>query len=93
MVSILKKRALEKLKNSVSPVFLITEPYIEITGDREFVFTGKTEITELCETVLKIKSDEHRVFVFGKNLEIIYYTFEGIKINGEIEKIEFKKGG
>ena len=89
----MKKRVLKNLKNSVSPALILTKPYIEITGNREFIFTGKTEITELGETVLKIKSDEHRFFVFGKNLEIDYYSFSGIKINGEIERIEFEKGG
>jgi sporulation protein YqfC len=89
----MKIKPFKIMAKTVSPATIITEPYIEIMGNREFVFTGKTEITELDESVLKIKSNEHRIFLFGKNMEIIYYTFEGIKIRGEIEKIEFKEGG
>ncbi|MBE6899240.1 MAG: hypothetical protein E7479_01045 [Ruminococcaceae bacterium] len=89
----MKKNRFKLLKDSVSPALILTEPYIEILGSKEFVFTGKTEITEVGETVLKIKSNEHRIFVFGKNFELNYYTFEGIKISGIIERIEFEKGG
>ncbi len=89
----MKIKPFDIIHKTVSPALIVTEPYIEMLGNKEFVFTGKTEITELSETVLKIKSNELIIFVFGKNMEIVYYTFEGIKINGEIEKIEFEKGG
>ncbi len=89
----MKIKPIDIIHKTVSPALILTEPYIEVLGNNEFVFTGKTEITELDESVLKIKSNEHRIFVFGKNMEIVYYTFEGIKIRGEIEKIEFKEGG
>lgn len=73
--------------NSVLP--LATDFYIEIFDKKEVVLTGDVEVTELENSVLKIKSNEHGISFYGKNLLISCYDSGGLKINGELEKIEF----
>lgn len=63
--------------------------YVEILSGIEMMLTGCFDITELEETVLRIKNDEHRINIFGKSIEIISYTVDGIRISGVFEKIEF----
>ena len=68
---------------------LATNFYIEIFDRKEIVLTGDIEITELDDSVLKLKCGEHGVNFFGKNFKIRCYTSEGIRLCGTFEKIEF----
>ncbi|MBQ4546167.1 MAG: hypothetical protein IJA17_03310 [Oscillospiraceae bacterium] len=56
------------------------------------MLTGKSEIIELGETVLKIKCNEHRIFFEGESLRIVNYAYDGISIRGRLKKIEFGGG-
>ena len=63
--------------------------YLEIFDGKEAVLTGDFEITELEETVLKIKCDEHSISFYGSGLEIINYSANGIRIGGVIKSLDF----
>ena len=79
-------KIIEALKSAYP---LQTDFYIEIFDKKEVVLTGDAEIFELGDSVLKLKIDEHRICFSGKNLKISCYTSDGIKINGDFERIEF----
>lgn len=64
---------------------------MEIYSDKEIIFTGECEITEFSDSVLKIKSDEHRIFCEGNDLQIKDYTENGVRILGEISLIRFER--
>ena len=79
-----------KMSESLRAVYpLATNFYIEIFDRKEIVLTGDVEITELDDSVLKVKSNEHGAAFFGKSIKILCYTSEGIRIKGEFGKIEF----
>lgn len=81
-----------KKKKSDSEGLLFESSYIEIFGEKEAVLTGKNEIIELGETVLKIKCNEHRIRFEGEGLHILNYAYDGITLRGKIKKIEFERG-
>ena len=56
---------------------------------KEIIFTGDAEITNLENTMLKIKNSEHTICFYGKDLKISSYTADGLIIKGSFEKIEF----
>ncbi len=79
-----------KLVESLKSIYpLSTDYYIEVFDRKEIVLTGDVEVTELGDSVLKLKSGEHGVVLKGKKLKISCYTADGIRINGDFEKIEF----
>lgn len=89
---LMKKKPAKTNNFSDFPPSIIGNYYIEIFGDKEIVLTGKTEIIELGETVLKIKCNEHRISLEGENIKIINYSYDGIRIKGIIKKVEFERG-
>lgn len=79
-----------KLIESIKTICpLATDFYIEIFDKKEAVLTGDFEVKELGNSVLKLKNSEHELIFTGKNLKISNYTADGIRINGDFEKIEF----
>ena len=77
-----KKGALTDL-----PLDFIGDSYIEIFGNHEAVLTGRGEITELEDSVLKIKCGEHGVCFLGDGLKVINYSLDGIRISGDIKSV------
>ena len=79
-----------KISETLKSVYpLATDFYIEIFDRKEIMLTGDIEITELDDSVLKIKCSEHGLKFYGKNFKIMCYTSEGIRLCGNFEKIEF----
>ena len=79
-----------KIKESINNLYpLGTDFYIEIFDKKEIIFTGDAEITNLENTVLKIKTGEHAICFSGKDFKISCYTADGFVIKGSFEKIEF----
>lgn len=72
------------------PSGIMTGFVMEIYSGNEVVLTGKIEVLELSDTVLKLKCNEHRIAFGGSSLNIVYYTSEGIKIDGKISYVEME---
>lgn len=89
---LMKKKQRKNIGNFDIKPAPIEKTYIEIIGEREAVLTGKSEIIELGETVLKIKCNEHRIIFEGESLRIVNYAYDGISIRGRLKKIEFVGG-
>ena len=66
-------------------------PIITITGTTEFVLENHRGILEYTEEKIRILTRQGRVQVTGKNLQIIYYTSDEMKVTGKIENMEFSE--
>lgn len=77
------------IKKGVIPIDFKDGYYAEIFSDGNIVLTGNFDIEELEETVLKLKNNEHRICLYGKNISIISYTSDGVRLSGIFDKIEF----
>ena len=87
-----KKR---KKENRISealeiPAGIIGGFVIEIYSGNEAVLTGKIEVLELSDTMLKLKCNEHQMAFGGSDLNIVYYTSDGIKFDGKICSVEME---
>ena len=85
----------KKVKNSISealevPAGIISGFVLEIYSGKEAVLTGKLDVLELGDTVLKLKCGEHEISFGGSGLNIVYYTHDGIKISGKISSVEME---
>ena len=85
----------KKVKNNISealevPAGIISGFVLEIYSGKEAVLTGKLDVLELGDTVLKLKCGEHEISFGGSGLNIVYYTNDGIKITGKISSVEME---
>ena len=85
----------KKVKNNISealevPAGIISGFVLEIYSGKEAVLTGKLDVLELGDTVLKLKYGEHEISFGGSGLNIVYYTNDGIKISGKISSVEME---
>lgn len=85
----------KKVKNNISealevPPGIISGFVLEIYSGKEAVLTGKLDVLELGDTVLKLKCGEHEISFGGSGLNIVYYTNDGIKISGKISSVEME---
>lgn len=85
----------KKVKNNISealevPAGIISGFVLEIYSGKEAVLTGKLDVLELGDTVLKLKCGEHEISFGGSGLNIVYYTNDGIKISGKISSVEME---
>lgn len=71
------------------PLDIINGFYLEMYSQNELMLTGKVDVIDLDSDKLKIKCAEHIMGISGKNLNILSYNANGIRIRGKIEKFEF----
>lgn len=79
---------MNRIKNKILPD-INKGFYTEIFSGGDVMLTGNFDIEDLEDTVLKLKNNEHRICFYGKGIRIISYTTDGIRLEGNIEKIEF----
>lgn len=85
----IKKRIKNMVKSLDVPAEIQSGFYIELYSEKEIVLTGRVDVIELGESVLKLRYFEHRIEICGEKLFIAAYTPDGIRICGKIIKIEF----
>lgn len=61
-----------------------------ITGRREVLIENYKGILEYTEEYIKIQTKNAKLTVYGKRLNIEYYTNEDMKVVGFIKSIEFE---
>lgn len=84
------KKKLRKISEPFEiPMGIISDYYMEIYSGNEVVLNGDAAVTELGDTVLKVKCGEHHITFSGTGLKIEYYTNGGMKISGDFSSIEF----
>lgn len=86
-----KKKAKYSISEALEvPAGIISGFVLEIYSGKEAVLTGKLDVLELGDTVLKLKCGEHEISFGGSGLNIVYYTNDGIKISGKISSVEME---
>ena len=85
----MKQKIRKAVKYFDIPDEIQTGFYIEIYSDKEMVLTGKTDVLELGESVLKLQYSEHRIEISGEKLQIVAYNSDGIRISGKILNMGF----
>lgn len=63
---------------------------VTITGRREVLIENYKGILEYMEEYIKIQTKNAKLTVYGKRLNIEYYTNEDMKVVGFIKSIEFE---
>ena len=63
---------------------------VTITGRREVLIENYKGILEYTEEYIKIQTNNAKLTVYGKRLNIEYYTNEDMKVVGFIKSIEFE---
>jgi len=92
-------KSAEKIKRKVYcaqnaldvPPGLMASSSMEIVSNREAVFSGPVLVTEYDENSVSIRSGEVTVRFSGDGMCISCLNTDGIKITGELDKIEFSK--
>lgn len=68
-------------------------PLIRLIGKEEFYIENYRGILEYTTEVIRIQTKIGQIHLFGKKLEIIYYTNDEMKVTGYIHRLEFHQGG
>lgn len=68
-------------------------PLIRLVGKEEFYIENYRGILEYRDELIRIQTKIGQIHLFGKKLEIIYYTNDEMKVIGHIHKLEFHQGG
>ncbi|GHU64402.1 hypothetical protein FACS189418_8950 [Clostridia bacterium] len=92
-----KNNPMEKIKRKVDVISNLQLPkdlmlgavIISITGQHEAYVENYRGIIEYTEQVIRLQTKTCRVCIFGKKLEIIYFTNDEMKIVGEILEVKY----
>lgn len=68
-------------------------PLMRLIGKEEFYIENYRGILEYTTEVIRIQTKIGQIHLFGKKLEIIYYTNDEMKVTGYIHRLEFHQGG
>lgn len=68
-------------------------PLIRLIGKEEFYIENYRGILEYTTEFIRIQTKIGQIHLFGKKLDIIYYTNDEMKVTGHIHKLEFHQGG
>ena len=68
-------------------------PLIRMTGQEEFYIENYRGILEYTDTTIRIQTKIGQIHLYGKELEILYYTNDEMKVVGLIDKLEYHQGG
>jgi len=86
------KNAISDMTNMPKDVILGV-PIIRLVGQEELYIENYRGIMEYTECMIRIQTKIGQVLIWGRKLEIVYYTNDEMKITGSIESFEYKQGG
>lgn len=64
-------------------------PILNIIGENELTLENYSGIIEYTDTLVRIRTKIGQLKVNGKNLHVVYYTNDEMKMHGRIDSIEF----
>lgn len=68
-------------------------PLIRMVGQEELYIENYRGILEYTDTFIRVQTKIGQIHLSGKQLEIIYYTSDEMKVVGHIESLEYHHGG
>lgn len=87
----LKSRVSEAV--NIQKDVILGVPIIRMVGQEEFYIENYRGILEYTDTFVRIQTKIGQIHLFGKRLEILYYTNDEMKVAGHIDKLEYHQGG
>lgn len=67
----------------------ISDPYIEIKGNRSITLDGCLGVTEYKETYIKLRLKKGSLILCGEDFNIVFFERRLITVKGYISSIEF----
>ena len=68
-------------------------PLVRMVGQEELYIENYRGILEYTDTLIRVQTKIGQIHLFGKKLEIIYYTNDEMKVVGHIESLKYHQGG
>lgn len=68
-------------------------PLVRMVGQEELYIENYRGILEYTDTFIRVQTKIGQIHLFGKKLEIIYYTNDEMKVVGHIESLKYHQGG
>ena len=68
-------------------------PIVRMVGQEELYIENYRGILEYTDTFIRVQTKIGQIHLFGKKLEIIYYTNDEMKVVGHIESLKYHQGG
>ena len=65
-------------------------PVLTILGQNELCLENYRGIIEYTDSLVRIQTKTGQIRIFGKNLLVIYYTNDEMKVNGQILSVEYQ---
>ena len=65
-------------------------PVLTILGQNELCLENYRGIIEYTDSLVRIQTKTGQIRIFGKNLYVIYYTNDEMKVNGQILSVEYQ---
>ena len=63
---------------------------LTVTGQEEIIVENYKGILEYTRESIRLQTKTCRLFLIGKNLKIVYYTNDEMKITGFLEQITYE---
>ena len=65
-------------------------PVLTILGQNELCLENYRGIIEYTDSLVRIQTKTGQIRIFGKNLHVIFYTNDEMKVNGQILSVEYQ---
>lgn len=66
-------------------------PILTMLGQTELSVENYRGILEYTDTLVRIQTKIGQIRVLGKNIQVVYYTNDEMKIHGSIDTIEYHR--
>ena len=69
---------------------LYNDTIMTVTGNKEVILENYKGICEYSDEVLIVVTYKGRIRISGKNLKVLYYTNEELKLKGSLHSVVFE---
>lgn len=78
----------QSMKSDIPMDLLLGTPVIQLFGNHELNIENHYGIIEYEDSIIRIRTKTGQLKIFGKKLQIDYYTNTDMKIKGSIHRID-----
>ena len=66
-------------------------PILTITGNGELCVENYRDMTEYTDQIIRLQSKCGQIRIYGRSLEVVYYTNDEMMIRGQIKTVEYQQ--